>query len=171
MGAWGGPGASDWVVGDPAKVVAQPRSLTSCLGQTVTFTVGAGGAEPFTYQWYFQDVEVPGATTAQLTVTNLESSDAGNYHVTVSNQFGSATSDLAQLVVNDACVDVRMYAGLQIDGQAGATYVLKYTTDLGNPFSEWTPLGTNVMTSEGWFYLDMDSPFSPRRYYGIKLQP
>jgi hypothetical protein len=32
-------------------------------------------------------------------------------------------------------------------------------------------LATNTMGAEGWFYLDMDSPFSPKRYYGVKLVP
>jgi hypothetical protein len=81
------------------------------------------------------------------------------------------TSAPAALIVNDACVDIHMYAGLNIAGQSGQTYVLKYTTDLNSTnFATWTPLATNTMGASPWFYLDMDSPFSPKRFYGVKKQ-
>ena len=57
-----------------------------------------------------------------------------------------------------------------LPGQSGKTYVLKYTTNLTNTnFETWTPLGTNVMTPSGWFYLDMESPWSPHRFYWVKM--
>jgi hypothetical protein len=32
-------------------------------------------------------------------------------------------------------------------------------------------MATNVMGSSGWFWLDMDSPLSPKRFYKVNLQP
>ncbi len=80
------------------------------------------------------------------------------------------TSAPAPLVVNDACVDLRLYVGLNIASQSGASYVLSYSTNLTAPVI-WLPLATNTMPSAGWFYLDRDSPFSPQRFYRVKLQP
>jgi hypothetical protein len=73
-------------------------------------------------------------------------------------------------VVYDACIDLHMYAGLNIAGQEGSRYVLSYNTDLGNT-NGWIPIATNVMGSSNWFYLDMDSPFSPYRFYKANLKP
>jgi len=137
----------------------------------VTFSVVASGTPPFSYQWYHSASLLVGQTAATLTLTNLQSTDAGTYQVAVANAFGT-TNSAATLAVNDACVDLKMYAGLNIAGQVGRTYVLKFTTDLSNTnFATWTPLGTNLMSPSGWFYLDMDSPFSPHRFYGVKLLP
>jgi hypothetical protein len=92
--------------------------------------------------------------------------------VVVSNAYAAVVSAPAALVVNDACVDIHIYAGLNISGQAGQRYVLKYATDLNNTnFATWTPLATNTMGASPWFHLDLDSPFSPRRFYGVKLFP
>lgn len=170
MGAHGGPGNCDPDSGSCPKIMAQPRSQSGCLGQSVTFSVGAVGSPPLSYQWWFGSSLLPGQTNASLTLTNLLATDAGPYAVVVSNPWGSTNSSSAQLVVNDACVNICMYAGLTITGQPGATYVLKYTTDLGvKDFADWIPLATNTMPSTGWFYLDTGSCGSPRRFYGVKL--
>jgi hypothetical protein len=90
--------------------------------------------------------------------------------VVVSNAFGSVTSAVAQLTVYDACIDIRMYAGLTINGLSGSTYVLSCTTNLANP-NGWWPLATNVMSPSGWFFLDMESPWSLHRFYKAVLAP
>jgi hypothetical protein len=88
---------------------------------------------------------------------------------------------LAQLTLYDPYTELQaewyfdayMAAGLNIAGRPGATYVLKYTTDLRNTnWATWTSLATNTMGSSGWFfYLDEDSLDSPTRFYGTKLKP
>ena len=69
--------------------------------------------------------------------------------------------------------DAYLCAGLNIAGQPGATYVLKYTTDLRNTnWATWTPLATNTMGSSGWFfYLDEESAYSPMRFYQARPKP
>jgi hypothetical protein len=155
-----------------AAIATQPQGQVSCLGGSGTFCVAATGAEPLKYQWYQASTLLTGQTNSCLTLMSLQASQAGLYSVVVTNAFGSVTSAPAQLVVNDACVGICMYAGLTIAGQAGSNYVLKCTTDLGiTNFADWTPLATNTMTSSNWFYLDMESCGSPRRFYGVKLLP
>ncbi len=148
----------------------QPQPQSSCLGQSATFQVLASGSPPLSYQWWFNATPLAGQTGANLALTNLLSGQAGAYSVVVSNPAGSVTSAPAPLVVNDACVDLRLYAGLNIAGQSGAAYVLSYTTNLGTPVT-WFPLATNTIPAAGWFYFDMDSPFSPQRFYRVTLQP
>jgi len=169
IGAHGGPGAWGWIQGDEPRVAAQPQSQSSCLGQSVTFSVFATGSGPLGYQWFFNGAPLSGNTGTNLTLSPLQKTDAGAYWVVVSNVFGIVTSAPAQLTVYDACIDLHMYAGLNISGQQGSSYVLSYSTDLSNT-NGWVPMATNTMGSSGWFYLDMDSPFSPHRFYKATLR-
>lgn len=154
-------------------VVSQPISQSSCVGQTAAFAVTASGAEPLTYQWHFNGAVLEGQTASILALTNLRHDQAGTYRVKVTDKYGaSTTSGPATLIVGDACVDLAMYAGMNISGEAGRTYELRYTTDLSNTdLATWTPLATNVMSNSGWFYVDRESPSSPRRFYAVRLQP
>jgi hypothetical protein len=169
MGAFGGPGACNWLAGEAAGIFTPPQSQSSCLGQSVTFTVAATGSPPLAYQWYFNGGLLAGQTRSSLALSGLEGSNSGSYAVVVSNVFGSATSAPANLEVYDACVDLRMYAGLDIAGQAGRTYVLSYVNDLAN--TNWSFLATNTLGTSNWFYLDMESPFQPKRFYRVNLKP
>ena len=169
MGAYGGPGNCYWLAGDAPNLVTQPTSQSSCLGQTVTFYAFATGAEPLTYQWFFNSNPMAGQTNRSLVLTNLQSANGGPYSVVASNLFGSVASGPANLVVQDACVDICQYAGLNISGLPGRTYELRCTTDLSNTnFATWTFLGTNTTP---WFYIDTNSCASPKRFYGVKLLP
>jgi hypothetical protein len=167
MGAYGGPGACNWLAGDAPGIFTQPQSQSSCLGQTATFTVTATGSLPLTYHWYFNGALLSGQASNRLALANLHTSNSGPYAVVVANAFGSVTSAPANLLVQDACVDLHMYAGLDISGQAGRTYVLSYVNDLDN--TNWTALATNTLGGSSWFYLDMESAFQPKRFYKVKL--
>ena len=169
MGAYGGPGACNWAQCDAPTIASQPQGQSSCLGQSATFCVTASGVPPLNYQWRFNGSPISGKTNDCLTLVNLQSSNAGPYSVVVSSACGSVTSSVAPLVVNDACVDLCMYAGLNIAGLPGRTYELRYTTDLSNTnFATWTFLATNTVP---WFYIDTTSCGVPKRFYGVKLRP
>src|SRR6185369_3802896 len=76
----------------------QPVSQTNIVGTTANFTVVADGTLPFYYRWYLNgnpmsdNARVTGSLTATLTISNVQTSDAGNYFVTVTNPAGSVTS-------------------------------------------------------------------------------
>lgn len=79
--------------------LGQPAPQTVIQGSNATFTVSATGDQPFTYQWRFNGVNIPGATANPLVLTGVQTNQAGNYSVVVSNPFGSATSSNALLTV------------------------------------------------------------------------
>jgi hypothetical protein len=84
----------------PPLVLAQPISQRVGLDDTVTLVGGVGGGMPRTYQWYRDAGEaIDGATSASLTLPRVSRSDAGSYHVRVSNAAGSTTSSNALLTV------------------------------------------------------------------------
>ncbi len=89
-----------WVqVGFPPTVSVQPTNQVGQVGQSVTFTASATGAEPLTFRWSKDGTLIDGASTAVLSLTNLQLTAQGTYTVTVSNAFGSVTSDGVNLTV------------------------------------------------------------------------
>ncbi len=83
----------------PPTITAQPVLQTAPAGSNVIFTVVASGAPPLTYQWKKNGVEIAGATTDTLSLSNVQLSDAGIYTVAVSNFAGSVQSSPATLSV------------------------------------------------------------------------
>jgi hypothetical protein len=81
-------------------IVTQPASLTSLLGGTAEFGVGATGASPLRYQWFFNGDPLASQTDKLLVLNALTTNQAGSYFVTVSNNFGAVTSSPALLLVD-----------------------------------------------------------------------
>ncbi len=84
----------------PLTISEQPLSQTVALGSNVTFSVTASGFAPLSYQWYFNDDAISGATAANCSLPGVTGSNAGNYMVVVSNPECSVTSGVAVLTVN-----------------------------------------------------------------------
>jgi hypothetical protein len=82
----------------PPIFIIQPSNTVAVAGTNVSLVSLATGS-PLFYQWFKNDVLVPGATNATLTFTNVSWSDAGTYKVTVTNSFDSATSSNAVLTI------------------------------------------------------------------------
>ena len=87
-------------VGSSPSIVSQPKAVTVTAGQAAVFQVTATGTAPLGYQWQRNGVNVPGATTATLTINNAQAANAGDYRVVVSNGAGNVTSTIAKLTVN-----------------------------------------------------------------------
>src|ERR1700678_849613 len=99
-GVWGCNGGFEGAKPQPPLIISQPVSVTVTAGQTATFNVTATGTGPLTYQWYVNGVAIPGATSSTYTSAPTTASQNGSvYTVTVSNPFGSVTSNPATLTV------------------------------------------------------------------------
>ena len=84
----------------PASISSNPQDQSIFTSQTATFSVIPDGTPPFTYQWlYNNNTVLTNETNATLTINNAQLSDTGGYSVIVSNAYGSATSDNAELTV------------------------------------------------------------------------
>jgi hypothetical protein len=74
-------------------VTSPPTSQTMAIGNGGTFSVGGlFGIGPLTLQWQRNGVNLPGKTNSTLVLSNVQSSDAGNYAVVATNPGGSTTS-------------------------------------------------------------------------------
>lgn len=98
---------------EPAEIDTQPERQVVNVGETVTFMVEASGSEPLFYQWRLNGVNLDdrpalstrgvlsGATTATLTIENVQLADAGDYTALVQNAVNTAESGTAHLTVFD----------------------------------------------------------------------
>ena len=170
IGAGGGPGACGFGPDAAPRITGHPESRTICLGQSASFTVAATGNGPLRYQWLFNDFPMPGQTNATLTLTNVQAASTGSYRAIVSNPSGSATSAPAVLIFSDPCLEIAMYAGVEVNGVRGGTYIVSYTTNPGDN-AIWTPIATNTLTTAEWFYIYRESSAAEKRFYRAERKP
>lgn len=84
----------------PPTITHDPAEDITTIGFSGTFSVGASGSAPLSYQWQENGIDIPGATNSTYVTapTTLEDNGA-RFTVTVSNPYGSAQSDNALLLV------------------------------------------------------------------------
>jgi hypothetical protein len=94
------------LVVDPSApvITTQPGNKAAVFNGSATFAVAAKGSSPFQYQWRFNGVEIAGETNNMISLSNLQSIDAGNYSVIVTNDYGSAISSSALLEVSPTAI-------------------------------------------------------------------
>ncbi|MBI3853371.1 MAG: immunoglobulin domain-containing protein [Verrucomicrobia bacterium] len=84
----------------PPSILTSPQSRTVRAGTYVTFNVVSTGSQLLSYQWWFNTTNViAGATNSSLVLSNVQSAQAGDYTVVVSNSVNSVTSAPANLKV------------------------------------------------------------------------
>jgi uncharacterized repeat protein (TIGR03803 family) len=100
----------------PPIITSQPVSQIVPAGINVNFSVSVLGTAPFAYQWTSNNVAMPGATNATLTLTNAGLSNSGTYSVLVTNNFGSELSSNAVLAVFPVLVTTLPASGITATG-------------------------------------------------------
>ena len=83
----------------PPTITVQPQSQVVNTNATVTFTVAATGTGPVRYQWQFNGVNIPGATSDTLTINNVNLASEGDYRVLVTDDITTGVSAVARLTV------------------------------------------------------------------------
>lgn len=124
--------------GTPPSITQQPQSQLAGTGETVTFTVLAGGSSPLTYEWRKNGAPIPGASGPVYTISSAQLEDAGTYSVAVSNPYGAATSADAVLTVRTKVTTlfntgVDDTGAVLPDGTVDAHYVLVVNPDSASP--------------------------------------
>ena len=110
---------------NPPAIATQPAAITFNPGQTGSLTVAATGTAPLGYQWKKDGVDVSGATDATLALSNVTAADAGSYTVTITNAYGTVTSDAAVVTVTTSAIPATIIghpASLTVDAGQSATF-------------------------------------------------
>lgn len=81
------------------SITMQPQNQTVGVGGSATFNVTATGTMPMSYQWRRNGANLTGQTSTSLALNNVQSSQAGDYTVVITNRIGAVTSDVARLIV------------------------------------------------------------------------
>ena len=99
----------------PPVILQEPVSQRVNVGQSATFVVGASGTSPLSYQWFRDDVAIPGATTAIYTLAAAALSDNGvRFRVLVSNLHGQVMSSAASIAVTSVTIRSRTRSGTAV---------------------------------------------------------
>jgi len=84
-------------------IISQPAGAETVPGSNVVFTATADGTPALAYQWQFNGTnlingpKISGATNASLVLSNVTTTNIGNYALIISNSFGAVTSRIASL--------------------------------------------------------------------------
>ena len=134
----------------PPSITSQPENLTVTAGQPATFSVGAAGTSPLSYQWQENGSPI-GANSSSYTTPATSVSDNGStFAVVVTNPAGSMGSNAATLTVNPAPVGVSFVQGAYGSAGAGAASVsatfggAQAAGDLNLVFIGWSDTAASV---------------------------
>jgi hypothetical protein len=108
----------------PPSITAQPYLETVAAGSSVSFTVGASGTAPLTYQWLLGGTPIAGATSPTITMQAVQAASAGSYSVVATNPAGSSRSTGAVLTVTAAGGPVFQYQPSPTSVTVGGTATL-----------------------------------------------
>jgi hypothetical protein len=130
-----------FITGGAPTILIQPVTQHALAGASVTFSVGADGQLPLSYQWRFNGANIPGATSATLTLNSVGAGNDGAYSVVVWNAINSVVSAPASLAV-------------LTDGANGTQ-----PAQVSVPASPTKPTGVDslVIVTHGW---ELEGPFA-----------
>jgi len=119
-------------------VITQPVSRNIVASDAFDVSVTATGQETLIYQWYLDNVAIPGATLSRYFVATSTESDSGNYSVEISNSLGSIRSNSAFIAINavgllpdnDAFANAHVLSGTS--GQISGSNI-RATEETGEP--------------------------------------
>jgi hypothetical protein len=97
---WSEP--AELVIYTKPKFVAQPSGITLDAGQPLVLHAEATGNPAPNYQWFFNGVEIPDATSSTYTVDSVDALDTGRYKVRATSAAGTTFSRVVSVVVRSA---------------------------------------------------------------------
>jgi uncharacterized protein (TIGR02597 family) len=161
--------------GTAPLITAQPQSTSVSPNATATFSVSATSATTLRYQWQKNGFNMANATNSTLTLVNVQSGDAGTYHVLVLNDFSFVTSADATLTVLQGPTKLQS-AALNPDNSVNAnwttdgssTYTLQYKSNLTD--ATWTTVANYISSGATLTVADVPRTDAQRFYRLVSAQ-
>jgi hypothetical protein len=139
--------------------ILQPVSQVVSLGQSVTFTAGATGSPPPSYQWQINGVNISGATGASYNIPSAGLGNIGLYDVVIANSGGSTTSSVVSL----GFLDLKLLAAVYLTGPIGSTYDIEAASALAP--TNWITVTTVTITNQPFIWVDYSSATNAQQFY------
>jgi alpha-tubulin suppressor-like RCC1 family protein len=155
-------------------ITVQPFSQTVAASMTVRLAAMAAGAQPLSCQWQRNGANMAGATSASLSLTNVQGLSAGGYSVVITNMLGSITSATAVLAVTGSAIAPQIDSiaslpdgriELQVSGGPG-----NFAIESAPVLSGWTQLSSLTATGAVFQYIDPETN-QASRFYRVRLLP
>jgi hypothetical protein len=88
-------------VGTPPAITWNPIDQTMCELDTLNLIMDAQG-DNYTLQWYFGDSPISGENDTVLNIPMVDITDAGTYHCIAFNACASVSTDIVDVIINEA---------------------------------------------------------------------
>ncbi len=150
----------------PPLVTAHPAAVTDYAGSDVGFAVQAEGDSPH-FQWFKDGVPIaggssPAAGQSVLIVPRIKASDAGTYHVEVSNTLGTVSSRGAKLTVLSAQTPIFRDQPASYTGVPGDSVTL--SVNMQSVSALYSSFGVNGSFTFQWFKDGIALPITTDTY-------
>ncbi len=150
-------------------ILIQPDSLSTTLGEVVTFSVLAKGFPVPAYQWSKDSTPIAGATNSSLLIAAVTATDYGSYSVTVKNSVGSSTSQPAVLGGNPVAPSIIKQPVSQTINKGDSTS-LSVSADGTSPLQfQWRKDGQNLPQATNSTLVITDAKLSDAGYYQVTV--
>ena len=150
---WSGLASENFIIANAPVITQAPTDLAAYIGQNPAFTVTATGSPAPAYQWKLNSTNLVGQTNAQLTLSNIQTNQAGTYSVSVTNLVGGTNASFVLTITpkpNLVITEVMSSEAKSVNGSTLAT-------------SDWWELsnfGNFSVNLQGWRFDDDHDSFS-----------
>jgi hypothetical protein len=153
-------------INTPPAITAQPQSQTVAVNASATLSVTASGSPAPSYLWQKNGVALPGKTQSSLTFNPVQTSDAGDYAVTVANTCDTVVSATAILTV--AIPPSITQQPQSLDVEKGDNAIFNVAASGTGPFSyQWTFNGANIPGETSATLTKIDAQTSDAGAYAV----
>ncbi len=147
-------------------ITSNPASQSVCPGDTVIFTVATNDTTA-TFQWFKNNVEIPGEITNIIQIDSVSIANAGAYYCVLTNNCGVAQS-------NGAVLSLKGRA--QITGQpvgdtaiVGDKVTLKATASGTQISFQWVKNGVDIPNANNYSYVIDSVVKADSGYYSCRI--
>ncbi|WP_221031128.1 immunoglobulin domain-containing protein [Actomonas aquatica] len=157
------------------RILRQSGSMPRSIDQPVRLYVHVSGEEPFAYQWYHKGEPLTDETGPELEFPHFTAAAAGDYHVEITNAWGSITSQTMRLTLQEdtAPVIISHPASQTITDPTALPQLSVTARSLygANFFYQWhrspEPFDASTDTTGATLRLPPDEPFSGTYYVTV----
>jgi hypothetical protein len=129
--------------GNIAPSITGPNDQTVIQGNNATFSAAVAGVPAPSLQWRKDGVDIPGATTASLTINNAQHpADDGTYSIVAANVAGSATNSATLTVIVPPTISIQPSNTNAVSGSPASFSVT--ATGFPAPGYQWRKNGAPI---------------------------